>query len=95
MRYTWSGRHIELEWEGTRRLFRVSRALAVSAKRRQSQQGTLDNKMNGLSLSGTTSDSTIWVVGWDCDIQLVADTHNPKGWDLVRLFFNYFVTYIH
>jgi hypothetical protein len=85
MRYTWPGRHIELEWEGTQRLFRVSSAVGVSAKRKQSPQDTLDKKMNGLSLSGTTNNSTIWVVGWDCDIQLADDTHKPKGQDVVSL----------
>jgi len=49
--------------------------------------------MNGLSLSGSTSKSTVWVVGWDCDIQLADDTHKFKGQDIVSLFFNYFVSY--
>lgn len=86
MRYTWSGRHVELEWEGTRRLFRVSRGVGVSAKRKQSAQDTLDGKMNGLSLSGAASNSTIWVVGWDCDVELADETHKPKGQDVVSLF---------
>jgi hypothetical protein len=86
MRYTYSGRHIEFEWEGTRRQFRVSRAVAVSEPRKKSRQDTLEKKMNGLSLSGTTDDSIICVVGWDCVIQIVDNSIPPKGRDKVSLF---------
>ncbi|KIM26415.1 hypothetical protein M408DRAFT_72773 [Serendipita vermifera MAFF 305830] len=77
-RYICIGREVQLQWEGTQRTFRIVDARTKAKSSKTPSRDTLENMMNGLALSKASShEGGIWVVGWNCDIQLVAGKPQP------------------
>jgi hypothetical protein len=62
MRYIWEGQAVKLNWEGISRTFLIRQGKA--------KLGNLEDRLQAMSLSNPVVPNSVWVVGWDCTIEL-------------------------
>ncbi|CAG8617993.1 3966_t:CDS:2, partial [Acaulospora colombiana] len=73
MKYVWKGRAVYLKWEGRSRTFLVTRGKA--------RNKNLEGHLQTLSLSNSAmmEGEPVWVIGWDCIIEILPASQIPEG----------------